>query len=74
MSKLFNVSKETRMSLRSCFLNLNREIYKYLPEKYIFIALGIRIIPIIKKKKTFGESNFESNFLGFDLKKLKIFI
>ena len=50
-------------------LSEKRKINKKLPEKYIFIAFEIRIITIIKKK-IFRESNFQSNFLGFDSEKL----
>ena len=40
-----------------------------MPKNIVFIAFRIRILTIIQKK-IFGESNFERNFLGFDLEKL----
>ncbi len=52
-------------------MSKKRKFIKKLPKKYVFITFRIRIVTIILKK-IFGESNFKSNFLGFDSEKFQI--
>ncbi len=70
MSKFFKVSKESGMSLGSIKVEQKKgDSSKKMPKNIVFIAFRIRILTTIQKK-IFGESNFERNFLGFDLEKL----
>ncbi len=56
MSKFFEVSRE-RDELREQKSGVKiGKLIKYLPEKYVFIAFGIRIMTIIEEKKL-RESN-----------------